>query len=212
MKNFDVNESKELTKEDSLLILKYKTQPPENLRKNILIGRLQRYLISQGHTHPLTVDGQYGPYTDSAAAAETQRSDLNLGPELSAIIKNYRAAMSLEQAQYYVVPEEAPRSNNALRIVREEWQHERHIQGVPGEESPHSNDALRVARHTKGVPGEESPHSNDALRVAIQDQRHTKGVPTKGVPGEESPHSNGSLRVAIQDQRHTKGVPTKGVP
>jgi len=94
MKTFDVDESKDLTKEDSRLLLRWKEQPPERLRRIVLLGRLQRHLFSRGHTFPLSVDGQYGPNTDTAATAETESAGLNLGPELSAIVKAHRQRTS----------------------------------------------------------------------------------------------------------------------
>ena len=91
MTTHDVDESKELTRADSLLLLKFKTQPPEYLRERILVGRLQRVLVSRGHTHPLSVDGHYGPHTDEPARLEAEsEKGLTLGPELARIIKEYR--------------------------------------------------------------------------------------------------------------------------
>ncbi len=90
---YHVSESKELTLEDSMLLIRWKSVPPERLRSIILIGRLQRVLVLRGHTYPLSVDGQYGPHTDQAARAETDsEKGLRLGPELSAIVKARRTS------------------------------------------------------------------------------------------------------------------------
>lgn len=80
-----VSETRELSREDRELIARWPGLLPGTVRELVLVGRLQRALVAQGHS--IIADGWFGIAEDQALATV---GSICFGPELTAIIARYR--------------------------------------------------------------------------------------------------------------------------